>query len=153
MTPNALEIMKIFCVGSSAYKETYKSFLKNFEHSLENVYGVCPTPLCRSSLDFFLKTKIDGQDSSAESQLIVNWKILLQKHHPRVYEQFDETYKDLARGHRKAEEQQRAKAREHEKWMESGRKYWAYKRLSNGPWGSIRKSFQRATDKTLSGFV
>lgn len=137
MTPNALEIMKIFCVGSYAYKETYKSFLKNFTHSLENVYEVCPTPLCRSSLDFFLKTKIDGQDSSAESQFIVNWKSLLQKHHPRVYEQFDETYKDLARGHREAEEQQRAKAREHEEWLKKCERREAHRRLSNGPWPEV----------------
>ena len=137
MTPNALQIMKIFCVGSSAYEGTYTSFLTNFANSLENVYGVCPTPLCRSSLDFFLKTKIDGQDSSAESQFIVNWKCLLQKHHPLVYEKFNEIYEGLARRHREAEEQQRAKAREHEQWMESGRKYWEYKRRSNGEWPEV----------------
>ena len=92
MTPNALQIMKIFCVGSSAYEGTYTSFLTNFANSLENVYDACPTPLCMSSLDLFLKTKIDGPDSSAESQFIVNWKFLLQKHHPLVYEKFNETY-------------------------------------------------------------
>ena len=132
MTPNAEEIMRIFCVGSFAYKETYESFLGAFAHSLENVYDVCPTPLCRSSLDLFLKTKIDGQDSSAESQLIENWKNLLQKHHPLVYEKFDETYKDLARGHREAEEQQRAKARERKERDESCEKYWKNKRRSDG---------------------
>jgi uncharacterized protein YukE len=139
MTPNAEEIMRIFCVGSSVYEKNYASFLKNFTHSLENVYGVCPTPLCRSSLDLFLKTKIDGRDSSAESQLIANWKGLLQKHHPRVYDKFNETYEDMARKHRETEEQQRAKAREREarereERIESCRKYWQCKRRSDGEW-------------------
>jgi hypothetical protein len=134
MTPNAEEIMRIFCVCSFAYEETYKWFLGAFAHSLENVYDVCPTPLCRSSLDLFLKTKIDGRDSSAESQLIANWKDLLHQHHPLVYDKFNETYTYLAIGHREAEEQQRAKARELEQRDESRKKYWQNKRRSDGEW-------------------
>jgi len=146
-------IVQLFRVCEFAYEDNQEWFLKKFAEDITIVYDKCPTPLCKNSLYLFLEENIDSKDTSSELQIIENWKLLLKKHRPEVYKHFDHVYAELTKEDSKAEERQRTKARERQESARKCTKYWEYKFLSNGEWGSIRKSGPSQTDKPMSGFV
>ncbi len=83
--------LQMYRVCRHAYQDHGQWFLDAFTKSLILVYKTCPSPLSAITLEQFLKTS-DPDDYCEWFEMIRQWKRLLERQHPRVYERFDIIY-------------------------------------------------------------